>query len=57
MNKLLIKHLNKNRTIVSEDSSNFAKDLAKYYNAKKGDMFKITRNGKNGESIIYRCVV
>jgi len=34
MNKLFIKHLNKNRTIVSEDSSNFAKDLAKLYNAK-----------------------
>jgi DNA-directed RNA polymerase subunit H (RpoH/RPB5) len=31
--------------------------ISKYYNAKKGDMFKITRNGKNGESIIYRCVV
>lgn len=33
MNKLIVKHLNKNRTIVSEDSSSFAKDLAKYYNA------------------------
>ena len=31
--------------------------ISKYYNAKKGDMFKITRNGKNGESIVYRCVV
>ena len=31
--------------------------ISKYYNAKKGDMFKITCNGKNGESVIYRCVV
>ena len=31
--------------------------ISKYYNAKKGDIFKITRDGIHGESIIYRCVV
>ena len=33
MIKLISKHLNKNRTIVSKDSSDFASDLAKNYNA------------------------
>lgn len=31
--------------------------ISKYYNAKKGDIFKITRDGIHGESIIYRCVI
>ena len=31
--------------------------ISKYYNAKKGDIFKITRDGIHGESIVYRCVV
>lgn len=31
--------------------------ISKYYNAKKGDIFKITRDSNNGESIVYRCVV
>ena len=33
MKKLITEHLNKNRTIVSEDSTFFAKDLAKHYDA------------------------
>ena len=36
----------------------FKKDpISKYYNAKKGDIFKITRDGIHGESIVYRCVI
>lgn len=31
--------------------------ISKYYHAKKGDIFKITRDGIHGESIVYRCVV
>ena len=31
--------------------------ISKYYNAKKGDIFKITRDGIHGESIVYRCVI
>jgi DNA-directed RNA polymerase subunit H (RpoH/RPB5) len=31
--------------------------ISKYYNAKKGDVFKITRDGIHGESIVYRCVI
>ena len=34
MISLISKHLNKNRTIVSKDSSDFAKDLARKYDAK-----------------------
>jgi DNA-directed RNA polymerase subunit H (RpoH/RPB5) len=31
--------------------------ISKYYNAKKGDIFKITRDSIHGESIVYRCVL
>jgi DNA-directed RNA polymerase subunit H (RpoH/RPB5) len=31
--------------------------VSKYYNAKKGDIFKIVRDGIHGESTVYRCVV
>ena len=31
--------------------------ISKYYNAKKGDICKITRDGIHGKSIVYRCVV
>lgn len=34
-----------------------ADPISKYYNAKKGDIFKITRDSIHGESIVYRCVV